>query len=121
MSMSQRLLLAFLACVCSTTLFAEVHVDVKINGVDKRLEENVRLFLSIEQQRTNPLMSEGRLQRLHKKAPQEIASALQPFGYYRPEIKSTLTQTSADHWQASYTIKQGPPLRIGQFDFTVIG
>lgn len=121
MSMSQRLLLAFLACVCSTTLFAQVHVNVTINGVDKRLEENVRLFLSIEQQRTNPLMSEGRLQRLHKKAPQEIVSALQPFGYYRPEINSTLTQTSADHWQASYIIKPGSPLRIGQFDFTVIG
>jgi translocation and assembly module TamA len=121
MSKSQRLLLAFLACVCSTTLFAEVQVNVKINGLETRLEDNVRLFLSIEQQKSHQLMSEGRLQRLHKKAPQEITSALQPFGYYRPEIKSTLTQTSTDHWEASYTINPGPPLPIGQIDFTVSG
>ena len=121
MCKSQRLLLAFLACMCSTTLFAETTVNVKISGVDKTLEDNVRLFLSIEQQKSHLLMSEGRLQRLHKKAPQEIASALQPFGYYRPEIKSALTQTSPGQWEASYTINHGPPLPIGQVDFTVSG
>jgi 5,10-methylene-tetrahydrofolate dehydrogenase/methenyl tetrahydrofolate cyclohydrolase len=52
------------------TLFAQSNVSINVNiiGLDKPLEDNVRLFLSIEQQKDHDLLSEGRLQRLHKKA-----------------------------------------------------
>ena len=79
-------LLAVMACLSSTTLMAQTNVTVNISGLDAVLEENVRLFLSIEQQKDHALMSEGRLLRLNKKAPQEIASALQPYGYYRSTV-----------------------------------
>jgi translocation and assembly module TamA len=113
----QRLLLALLACCYSTALFAQTSVTVAIHGVDKELAENVRLYLGIEQQKGDALLSEARLRRLNAKAPQEIANALQPFGYYRPVIKSALTQPSPGHWQASYSIEPGPPLPIGEVDF----
>lgn len=115
----QRMLLGLLACCYSATLFAQVNVTVKISGVDTLLENNVRLFLSIEQQKDNPLISEGRLQRLHKKAPQEIANALQPFGYYHPVIKTELSQPTPGQWLASYTIAPGPTLPIGQFNLEI--
>ncbi len=113
----QRMLLALLVWLCSATLYAQTNVNVVINGLDKPLEDNARLFLSIEQQKDHALISEGRLRRLHKKAVQEISSALQPFGYYRPIIKTELTQPTPDHWQATYTIDPGPPLPVGQFNF----
>ena len=91
----QRTLLATLACFYSALLFAQVNVKVNISGLESRLEENVRLFLSIEQQKEHPLASEGRLQRLHKKSTQEIINALQPFGYYQPTITSELKPTSS--------------------------
>jgi len=115
----QRILLALLACFYSATLFAQVSVTVKISGIDKQLEDNVRLFLSIEQQKEHPLMSEGRLQRLHKKAPQEISKALQPFGYYRPDIKTEISQPTPNHWLATYSIELGPPLPIGQLNLVI--
>jgi translocation and assembly module TamA len=116
---SQRLLLTLLACLYSTTPFAQANVDVKISGINKLLEDNVRSFLSIEQQKDHALVNEGRLHRLHKKASQEISNALQPFGYYRAEIKANLTQPTPNQWQATYTINPGPPLPIGQFNFSV--
>lgn len=119
MYITQRILLALTACFYSTTLFAQINVNVVISGIEKPMEDNVRLFLSIEQQKDHLLMSEGRLLRLHKKAPQEISSALQPFGYYRPDIKTELTQPTPNHWQATYNIDPGPPLLIGQFNFTI--
>lgn len=115
------MLLALLVCFYSATLFAQVNVTVKISGIDMLLEDNVRLFLSIEQQKEHPLMSEGRLLRLHKKAPQEISKALQPFGYYRPDIKTELSQPTPNHWLVTYSIEPGPALPIGEFNLVISG
>ena len=121
MSLLQRLLLVIISCLWSSMVFAEIHVDVLISGIENRLEENVRLFLSIEQQKDHALMSEGRLRRLHKKANQEITNALQPFGYYRPVIASSLSSLDEGHWQATYRIDTGPEIRIARFDLSIRG
>lgn len=92
---------------------------VEITGVEKKLEDNIRLLLSVEQQKDHSLMSEGRLRRLHKKAHQEIASALQPFGYYHPSIDASLVRAATDDWLASYKIDAGLPLPVALFNFTL--
>lgn len=119
MHITQRVLLIFLVSLTSTTLFAQTHVEIEISGIDEKLEENVRLFLSIEQQKDHALLSEGRIRRLHKIAPQEITKALQPFGYYRPTIKSELIQVNTENWVVRYQIDPGPPLLIAEFDLTI--
>lgn len=117
----RHLLLALLTSLYFTTSLAQVDVNVEIRGVTGAVAENVRLFLSMEQQKSHSLLGEGRLRRLHHKAPQEISLALQPFGYYRPVIKTELTQPSPGHWRASYSIDPGPPLPVGQLDLTLSG
>ena len=118
---TQQMLLALLTCLCSTGLFAQITVNIQVSGISEPLEENVRLLLSLEQQQGHALLSEGRLRHLHRKAPQEISTALQPFGYYRPDIKSRLTRTAPEQWLAHYAIDPGPPLLIGAFNFNFIG
>lgn len=115
----QRLLLSLLTCFYTTVSFAQISINVEIKGVSAKLADNVRLFLSIEQQKGNALLSEARLRRLHKKAPLEINKALQPFGYYRPVVNAELTNVSTGLWKAVYNIDPGPPLRIGQFNFSI--
>ena len=118
--LNSRIILITLAlCFLSTTLRAQTAVVVEIIGIDEILEDNVRLFLSIEQQKNHPLISDGRLRRLHKKAGPEISSALQPFGYYRPTISSSLEKSESGEWQASYNIDPGPALRIAEFNFVI--
>ncbi len=114
-----RLLMVVLSCLHFSPSHAQINVKVDINGVSGDIASNVRLFLSVEQQKNHALLSEARLRRLHKKAPKEISDALQPFGYYRPSIESKLTQPASKQWLASYTINPGPPLPIGQFNFTI--
>ena len=118
---TQRMLLALLAMFFSTALFAQAIIDIEISGVEKPLKDNILLFLSIEQQKDQQLMNEGRLRRLHDKAPQEISKALQPFGYYRPVIEKKISKTSADRWLLSYNIDPGPALLVAHFDFTISG
>ena len=72
------ILLLLLGALNSGNTWAQPVVTVNIQGIDKELETNVRLFLSIEQHRDHPLMSDGRIRRLHQKAIAEIATALQP-------------------------------------------
>ena len=118
---TQRMLLALLIYFFSTALHAQINVTIEIHGVSKPVEDNIRLLLSIQQQKDHLLMTEGRLLRLHKKSPEEIRKALQPFGYYRPVIESTLDQASPEVWQIRYDIDPGPPLLIAEFDFKLIG
>lgn len=111
------LMLSFL--YCSGTLLAELNVSVEIQGVNNVIEKNIREFLSIEQQKSHALLSEGRLRYLHKKAEKEIEKALQPYGYYRPDIKTQLITSAKNQWLARYTVNAGPPIRIADFNFTV--
>lgn len=123
MHIMQRLLLAILTSFFTTALCAQISVNIEISGIKKSLEDNVRLFLSIEQQKNHKLLNEGGLRRLYKKAPQEIAKALQPFGYYRPVIESQIkkipTEQASNQWLVSYTINPGPPLLVAEFNFTL--
>ena len=115
-----RFILAALgACLFTAPAGAQTPVSVEITGIDKLLETNVRLFLSIEQQKDHPLITEGRLKRLHKKAIQEISAALQPYGYYRPAIDSSLVKSDSGEWRATYSIDPGPALPIAEFNFTI--
>ena len=71
---------------------AALEVKVEIRGLDSDLETNARAFLSIEQEKDRKGLSEARVRLLNDKAPGEIRKALQPFGYFKPTIKSTLKQ-----------------------------
>lgn len=107
-----------LGCFYSASALAQINVDVKISGIEPPLEANVLSLLSIEQQKNHHLLSEGRLQRLHDKATEEIRSALQPFGYYRPVIEKSLSQTAEAKWTAHYQIQAGPALTIAELNLT---
>ena len=71
----QRALLTALLLLFSTRLLAELNVAVEIEGIDKTLEDNVRLYLSIEQQKNHVSMTEARLRRLHGKVFVDYAGA----------------------------------------------
>ncbi|TNF36958.1 MAG: outer membrane protein assembly factor, partial [Gammaproteobacteria bacterium] len=114
----QCLLVIFAGLYCST-LIAQIKLSVDVSGVDVAIEKNVRLYLSIEQQKDNPLLTPERLRRLHHKAQQEISNALQPYGYYRPRIISDLSQTESEHWFATYIIEPGPPIPISEFKLVI--
>ena len=100
---------------------AQPVINIEIEGVEQPLEDNIRLFLSIEQQREHPLMSEGRIRRLHGQAEQEIDRALQPFGFYRAQVDASLEQLEDESWLARYVIDPGPGLTIASYQLEITG
>src|SRR6185295_16452375 len=96
-----RLVLFFLAAWLTPALAQTSAPEVVILGLGDALKRNVELLLGIEQKRTDPELTDEQLRALHAKAPQEIRHALEPFGYYRAQVRSELTR-EGDHWVARY-------------------
>lgn len=110
---------AVVACSCllaGVPVWAGVSVDV--DGLEGLLEDNVRASLSIARAADDAPAS--RIQRLHARAEEEIRKALQPFGYYQPQITGALTQ-EGDDWRASYTVAAGPQVTVATVDVQVLG
>lgn len=103
------------------TAYAAEALQVKVDGVEGIVLENVLKFLSIEQQKADPGLFEARIRRLHRNAPGEIRRALEPFGYYEPTVHAELMQPAAGQWLATYHIETGPPIRVARIDLQLRG
>ncbi len=99
---------------------ADERLRIEIEGIERDLERNVLATLTLEEVRQEGDLTEERIRRLHARSEEEIAEALQPFGYYRPDVQSTLTQ-EGDTWIARYEVDPGPPLQVTNLDIQVAG
>ncbi len=106
--------------LCIQPAHARINVKVSVEGVKGEIKKNVLAFLSIEQQKNHQDLTENLLKKLHKKAPNEIRSALQPFGYYRPVIQSELLLKKSG-WHVSYRITPGDPILIENLEVSIRG
>ena len=97
-------------------------IAVSISGLEdqQQLSQNVEAFLKILRLDGESAPSEGRVRFLHSQAEEQIRSALQPFGYYKPEIETELTLDN-NQWQARYQIDPGPPVQIGELKVEISG
>ncbi len=95
-------------------------VDVQVRGVSGNLLKNVLAYLSINTYRDSPTLNQSLVDRLNARAPQEIKTALEPFGYYQSSVKSDLEETSAG-WSTIYTITPGTPVRVRTVDVAISG
>lgn len=120
MTKFMKILLLAVCLVCSSTVPAAETVEVDIDGVEGPALDNVRKFLGIEQQKSDPDLNEARIRRLHRNASGEIRQALEPFGYYEPSIRAEMTQQNGV-WQARYHIDPGIPVVVVNIDIRLTG
>lgn len=113
-----RLILSLLLYLVSQPALAAI--DVRISGVDEAQLENIKAYLTIEEKRDEPELTRRWVTHMHELAPEEIREALQPFGYYAPEITSRLRQHGSD-WVASYHIVPGELTRVSVVDIRIDG
>lgn len=114
-----RLILLILLSSTSLHLLAG-NLTITIDGVNEEQEINIRSVLSIEQLNNLEVTNPSRLRYLHNLAENEIKKALQPLGFYRPQINAELSKTEQD-WNAHYSISPGKPLLISKFDLQLSG
>jgi translocation and assembly module TamA len=101
-------------------VMAAIPLEIEVIGLENPLQKNVLHFLDIEKQKDNEELTIRWIKRLHEQAPQEIREALQPYGYYLPDIQTQLTETEGK-WLATYTIDKGDPVKINKRDIQWFG
>lgn len=101
----------------------EVEIDVAgegpVEGFFSELRSNVEATLSIEQAKPKELTA-ARLRQLHGRARDEIGAALEPFGYYRPVIRSELERDGTS-WTARYEVDPGPRIEVAEVEIELAG
>ena len=112
-------LLALLLSAWNAAAFG-ADIDVVIEGVEGELADNVRAYLSIVRFREVVDLSPSNIRSMHTRADREIRRALRPFGYYSPEIRTSLEHAGSE-WRASYRIDAGAPVRYGDVRLSIDG
>ncbi len=101
---------------------AHASITVELSGVDDDIKDNVLSFLSLQRYADNDTVDADTVERIYERAPQEIRSALKPFGYYEPKIESTLKQEGeARDWRATLKITLGTPVVVRKVELKVTG
>src|SRR5690606_34453888 len=93
--------------------------EVRILGLDEEMENNVRVSLSLVDA-AGQEVSGRRMGYLVRTAEDETREALEPFGFYSPEIE---VERSRDNGSVSVTIRvdAGEPVRVRNSDIAIIG
>ena len=104
--------------------FAAATVDkVVVHGLNNELmRQNVELALSINNE-SGKRLGESRLEFLLREAQAEAREALEPFGYYSPEISVDAPRNGGDndHLTVTLTIRLGDPVRVRQSNLKIEG
>lgn len=119
--MSPRRLLPCLLLALWPPLLPAADIDIRIEGLEEdRLRNNVHALLSLTTLKQREAPSEVRVRRYFSLAEREIHTALEPFGYYRPQIESRLERTG-DGWRAQFHIDAGEPVRVRELALDLSG
>lgn len=95
-------------------------LQFSFSGIQGDALKNVTARLDIlkETYGKNPTAKE--IQSIYQHAAKEISKALEPYGYFKPKIQSTLTHKDSD-WTATFKINTGAELKITTIDIKVVG
>src|SRR5205823_9376358 len=60
-------------------------------------------------------------ERLHNRVEREVQSALRPFGYYEPQVDSSVSDLGHGEWRVIININPGKPVLVAHIDVRVDG
>lgn len=98
----------------------QARIEVEVQGVEGKVLKNVMAYLSIVHHQEDPKLTVGQIRRLHDKAVDEIKTALEVYGYYRPQIQAEL-QPYPEQWLARYRVDPGPRMNVEEVNLNLTG
>jgi len=100
---------------------ASADVSITIRGVSDPLRNNVLAYLSFARYQRSKDLTPDTVDRLQSRIGREVQSALRPFGYFEPKVRSTVTASKPGKWQVTITIQPGQPVILTKVDVRVVG
>ena len=109
-----------LAGLLAATGGASAGIDVRVEGLDGALRNNVNQRLGIRAEAGRDDLDVALVEALHRDAFRDILVALQPYGYYNPVIDGQL-EGEAPEWTARYRVEPGPRTLIDTVELRIEG
>lgn len=121
-SLTAAVIFCLVLLAVATPLFAAEQVEIAIEGVEGDALKNVQAALALPE----GIVTDGRVNTLwldyfRLKAVEKIRNALEPFGYYSPDIVIDLETPEKERYRLLARIKPGPPVRISAVNISVQG
>ncbi len=112
-----------LLAACLTGLLCQRalgNITIEVNGIDGDMKRNVLTFLSLQRYAERRDLDADTVERISQRATPEVKAALKPFGFYDPQVQSTLKREGND-WRAIITVDPGQPVVIKEVDLQITG
>lgn len=117
-----RLLATLLVMLCALVpVQVRADITIEVDGVDAEIRRNVLVFLSLERYKERDDLPEATLERLQERVDREVRSALRPFGYYEPHVRTDMQRRASGDATVRITIDPGEPVRVESVDVDVSG
>jgi hypothetical protein len=109
----RRLSLLLLPLVLLSTQ-ARAGVKLTVDGVEDPLKAAAIAGVELSQYTTREV-SDAQVRRLYERAPGQVKSALEPYGYYDATVTGDLQQVGKD-WQVTLHVQPGEPVKVTAVD-----
>ena len=112
----------FLGLLLSTLCVTAAHagIEIEVPGLTPQLEANVRAYLSLTRYAERDDVTPETMSRLQRRIVGEVREALQPLGYYEPEVTYDVTPRDND-WHATVNVRPGRPVRLSEVQIDIEG
>jgi translocation and assembly module TamA len=109
----RRLSLLLLPLVLLATQ-AHAGVQLIVDGVADPLKAAVISGVELSQYATREV-TDAQVRRLYERAPDQVKSSLEPYGYYEATVTGNLQQVGKD-WQVTLHVRPGEPVKVTVVD-----
>jgi translocation and assembly module TamA len=99
---------------------AQAKIAIDIPEATEPVANNVRAFLSLTRYADRDDVTPEIMSRLQRRIVTETRAALEPLGYYEPEVTYETVQEGAD-WRVTVHVTPGRPVRLSDVTVNVIG
>ena len=95
------------------TALAGIDIKLNIEGGTQQMQDNVRAFLSLSRYAERDDLQAETLERLEARIPVEAAKALEPLGYYEPQVtyQAQRRKPEQNDWKVTINIVPGRAAR----------
>lgn len=114
---AQRLHVLLALILMLSAPLAHAAVQIVVDGVDDTLKGAVMSGVDLSQYTTREV-SDAQVRRLYEKAPDQVRTALQPYGYYDATTTGSIQQVGKA-WVVTLHVSAGEPVKVSSVSLTL--
>lgn len=104
---------------------AGVDIELDIDGGTAQMQNNVRAFISLSRYESRTDLTPEIMDRLTARIPSEVGKALEPLGYYEPEVSYEASvkpgRNDDQEWRVAIRINPGRAVRLSEVNILIDG